>query len=329
MWTRTRFRSIGAFAIALSLGLATAHARAAPDENDDDPSLVQFRERFKQGLDRYEANDVAGALSYWEPLYRDLGPSRGYRVGYNLARAYEVVGDSSRAAERYQSFLDEVKSRRDAGLLIDDIVAADEAKAKSRIEEIARTRARIRVPPTTPPESVRVDQSEPRLAGFVAYVAPGAHDVVFAPDTPRAHTEHVDVQAGQILDVVAPKIEEPKIVATRRDDRSAWIAPEPTVLKRPFAPGWLWAAGIATLVVGGGATIGAYTNAIVVHDHYASQPVSQGPTQAQVNDYDNARTLAYASWAVPATLAVLTAVLTVWYATGARRVIAPKIAVSF
>ena len=78
-----RFRLIAALLLCASSALA----------QDDDSDLAQYRERFKQGLDRYEANDVAGALSYWEPLYRDLGPARGYRIGYNLARAYEVFGD--------------------------------------------------------------------------------------------------------------------------------------------------------------------------------------------------------------------------------------------
>ena len=72
--------------LSLSLAPALAHADGA-GEAEEDPELLQWRERFKQCLDRYEANDVAGALSYWEPLFRDRGPTRGYRVCYNLARA--------------------------------------------------------------------------------------------------------------------------------------------------------------------------------------------------------------------------------------------------
>jgi hypothetical protein len=320
MSTRTRFR---AATLACAIGFTALGARAAPDaDSQDDPALAQYRERFKQGLDRYEASDVAGALSYWEPLYRDLGPSRGYRVGYNLARAYEVVGDMTRAAERYQTFLDEVKDRRASGKPVDDDVAADETKARARLDDIARTRARIRVPPTSPPESVRVDQSEPRLAGFVAYVAPGGHDVVFAPGTSHAHEEHVDVRAGQLLEIVAPKIDEPKPFTSPRV--TSWT----DAVHRPFSPTWLWVAGIAT-IVGGGATAGAYANAIIVHDHYVSQPPSQGPTQAQVIDYENARTVAYASWAIPASFALVTTVLAVVYAARTHHVKVPELAFVF
>jgi hypothetical protein len=279
--------------------------------------MAQYRERFKQGLERYEANDVAGALSFWEPLYRDLGPTRGYRVGYNLARAYEVFGDATRAAERYQSFLDEVKARRKDGKAIDDLAASDEAKATARLDEIKKTRGRIHVAPTSPPESVRIDQSEPRLAGFVAYVAPGAHDVVFAPGAAAQHVEHVAVQSGQLVEVALPE---------KRIDITPPVFHEAT--HHPFSPTVLWIAGIATVLGGGGVTGGAYANALVLHDHYASQPKGV-LSQAQITDYDNARTFAYASWAVPAALVVTSAILFVWYATGTKHVREPALAFRF
>lgn len=296
--------------------LVLAFATPTFAQEDNDPDLAQYRERFKQGLDRYEANDVAGALSFWEPLYRDLGPTRGYRVGYNLARAYEVFGDATRAAERYQSFLDEVKNRRKDGKPLDEIVTTDAAKATARLDDLTKTRGRIHVAPTSPPESVRIDQSEPRLAGFVAYVAPGAHDVVFAPGAPAQHVEHVTVQSGQLVDVSLPQ----KIVLATP------VFHETT--RHPFSPAVLWIAGVATVVAGGGVTGGAYVNAMVLHDHYASQAPGV-LSNAQINDYDSARTFAYASWAVPATLVVTTAVLLVWYAVGTKHVREPALAFAF
>ena len=302
---------------ALLLAVTTCSSAPALAQDEGDPDMAQYRERFKQGLDRYEANDVAGALSFWEPLYRDLGPARGYRVGYNLARAYEVFGDATRAAERYQSFLDEVKARRGSGKTIDELVTSDEAKARARLDEITKTRGRIHVAPTSPPESVRIDQSEPRLAGFVAYVAPGAHDVVFAPSSSSQHVEHVTVQSGQLVEIALPQ--------------QTILAPPPVfheTTHHPFSPTVLWIAGIATVLGGGGVTGGAYANAIILHDHYASQPPNV-LSKAQVTDYDNARTFAYASWAVPAALVVTTAILFVWYATGTKHVREPSLALRF
>ena len=132
----TRIRFSAAFALGCCVAFALSDARARrPTPTEDDPSLAQYRERFKQGLDRYEANDVAGALSYWEPLYRDLGPSRGYRVGLQPRARVRSRGDLTRAAERYESFLEEVKERRASGKPVDDVVASDEAKARARIDD--------------------------------------------------------------------------------------------------------------------------------------------------------------------------------------------------
>jgi hypothetical protein len=304
----TRFEGV---LFALALAASPVVARAAPTGSDvEDPEMQLYRERFKQGLDRYEANDVAGALSFWEPLYRDLGPSRGYRVGYNLARAYEVFGDATRAAERYESFLDEVKQRRAKSEPLDDVAIADEAKATARLDELAKTRGRIHVAPTSPPASVRIDQSEPRLAGFVAYVAPGAHDVVFAPGSPSERAMHVAVQAGQVVEVAQPEPAQRTIVTPTFRDTT----------RPPFSPVVLWVAGAATLLVGGGVTGGAYANAVASYDHYRAQASLSAP---QVADYDSARTLAYASWAVPAALAITTAVLVVWYVTGMKHTKVP------
>ncbi|HEY1954868.1 MAG TPA: hypothetical protein VGH28_04635 [Polyangiaceae bacterium] len=315
MTRRSRIAAAIFFA-ALATTPLRAHAADEAQSAEDDPDLAQHRERFKQGLDRYEANDVAGALSYWEPLYRDLGPARGYRVGYNLARAYEVVGDLSRAAERYASFLDEVKQRRAAGKSLDDLVAADESKASARLEAITRARGRIHVAPTALPESVRVDQTEPRLAGFVAYVAPGGHDVVFAPGSPREHAMHVTVRAGEMVEVAlpAPPPDSTKPIVYREQ------------LHHPLSLSWIVAFGAATLV-GGGLTGYAYGNALVLHDRYSGQPTTTAQNQ---KDYDTARTLAYVSWALPAALAVATLSLVLWYTSGTKHTKIPVIgAISF
>ncbi len=302
MSIRTRYSA--AFVLAMSLADAAASTSARADATDEDADMAQYRERFKQGLDRYEANDVAGALSFWEPLYRDLGPARGYRVGYNLARAYEVFGDATRAAERYQSFLDEVKQRRKEGKHLDDEAATDEGKSIARLDELGHTRGRIHVGAATPPESVRVDQAEARLAGFVAYVTPGPHVVVFGPGSSKEHTERVTVGAGEVVELAPP------------------VEPAPPVFResthRPFGSGWLWAAGATTVLLGGGLTAFGYVNATVLHDR-----ASPAATESQVDQYNTARTLAYASWAVPVALGVVSVVMVIWYFAGTRHARVP------
>jgi hypothetical protein len=292
-----------------SVVLAAAIATSSLDARADETDLASYRERFKQGLDRYEQSDIAGALSFWEPLFRDLGPQKGYRVGYNLARAYEVLGDATRAAERYQSFLDEVAQREKDGFTLDDEVAGDRKQATTHLDDLARTRVRIRVAASTPPQSVRIDQSEPRLAGFTAYVASGAHDVVFAPGSSHEHAEHIDAQAGQVVDVAAPVVR-----AQTREGLSLLFREE---TRHPLWQGWLWIAGGVTLVAGG-LTATAYVNATVLYNRSLPTPTSQ-----QQSDYNGARTLAYASWAAPITAALVTTALVIWYVSGAKRVKIP------
>ncbi len=299
----------GALVFATPGRAQTDDASGARDEN-----LASYRERFKQGFDRYQEGDVAGALSYWEPLYRDLGPARGYRVGYNLARAYEVVGDATRAAERYESFLAEVTARQSKGESQDPVVAHDAAQAQGRLDELTKTRARIRVAGSAQPVSVRIDQTEPRISGFVAYVAPGGHDVVFAPGTAQEHREHVEARAGEVVDVAPP--------ARPTEDRRQELPPPPKPPRtedrvvHPFSSTWLWVAGAATLL-GAGFTLGAYANAVSLSNAYQPPPP---PTAAEVNSYYTARTVAYASWAAPSVFAVATAVLTAWYFLGKKHV---------
>ena len=85
---------------------------------------------------------------------------------------------------------------------------------------------------------------------------------------------------------------------------------------RPFSSAWLWVAGVAT-VASGGITVAAYANAVSMHDAYAAPYPT---TQTEVDRYHDARTLAYASWAVPALLATTTAVLVTWYLLGKKHI---------
>ncbi|MGD0530463.1 MAG: hypothetical protein ABSE49_35345, partial [Polyangiaceae bacterium] len=74
MW----IRRLSELAVVACLALAAADARAVPPPATtmDDP-MEQYRERFKQGMDRYRAGAPAEAVGYWEPIYRELGEQKG------------------------------------------------------------------------------------------------------------------------------------------------------------------------------------------------------------------------------------------------------------
>ncbi len=168
--------------LSLALLLSAAPAQAAPGE---DAAFAQYRERFKEGLDRYNDGAFTEAVGYWEPIYAELGEHEGYRLAYNLGVAYMQVGDATRAAERLAAFLAQVDERRAHGDALSGVVAKEEIDGRSRLTDLTANKGRIRFDPSTPPQAVKVDTAEPRLAGFVAWVSPGAHTVVLAPGTPR------------------------------------------------------------------------------------------------------------------------------------------------
>lgn len=304
MWTRTRF---SAALVSLSVALL-APAALAQSQTADDPELVAYRERFKQGLDRYAAGDIAQAIQFWEPLYRDLGPEKGYRVAYDLARAYETFGDATRAAERFLVFVAQARARIDKGEALPELVVRELDEATVRLEALQRNRGRISVPATTPATSVAVDASEPRLAGFVAYVAPGPHTVVFDPGSNEVQQRQVAVEAGELV-VVTP-------LAKPRTDPAPIrvLVPARTEVHRPFSATWVFLVGGAALL-STALPIGAYVNANDLHARYSPPHVA---TPAEQRQYDDARSLAYASISAPAALLVATGVLVGWFFAATR-----------
>jgi len=97
----------------LSWMILHAHLALAAPVNDD--ALAEYRERFKQGMDRYNQGAAAEAIGYWQPIYRELGEQKGYRLAYNLGVAYAELGDATKAAEHLQAFVTEVDARRARG----------------------------------------------------------------------------------------------------------------------------------------------------------------------------------------------------------------------
>jgi len=278
---------------------------------DDDP-LSAYRERFRAGMERYKSGNMSEAIQYWEPIYREIGPSKGYRLSFDLARAYESYGESTRAAERYESFLAELGSRRDAHEELEPIVLREEEEARKRLEEMQASKGRIRVVPGTRPLLAQVDLAEPRLGAYVTYVAPGSHVVTFAPGSTEAEKHTVDVKAGAVVDV-APNPTAPGPPPAPAERPVPPLVPAAARAKlRPFSAVWIYAAGGATLV-GVLVPVATYGNARSLLANYNA-------TGAGAGTYYSQKTTAYASLAVPIGLAAATAALVTWYFAGTKEV---------
>lgn len=318
MWTITR--SERALAIAfLGIGLALVPRSSQAQEAPPSPAapapdpLGPLRERFKEGMDRYRAGAFGDAAVIWESIYRELGPDTGYRLAFNLGRAYDQLGDSIKAAEHYETYLARVRGKHDAGETLEANVEKQEAEAKERLAQISAVKGRIRVRQGTRPVVTRIDNAPPRVSGFVVYVEPGNHTVRFEGDNGAEETRELSVRPGEIaeLDPPAPKRERP-------------IEPPPppkveTRTERPFSPTVLWVSGGLTLA-SFAIPIIAYSSALSIKSDYDAAGGTRADKERIASDYDSARSNAYATTAVPIVFAATTLGLAIWYLVDGREV---------
>lgn len=284
--------------------LVTSTARA------DDEALKAQRERFAAGMTKYQAGAYAEAILVWEQVYREIGEVTGYKLAFNLGRAYDRYGDSTRAAERYEAFIRQV-----AAQAIDDPeIAKWDAEAKERLEQLAATKGRIKVAAGDRPVAVRVDNSEARVPPFTAYVTPGHHSLTF--DNQKVE---VDVEKGAVIDVSPPArpAEAPPVVVSPKPESDRPPRWE-TRTERPFSPVWLYVAGGAT-VLSAIAPIITYSNAYSIRDDYDAANDTRATNASDLaSQYDSATTTAYATLAIPIAMAAITAGLAVWYVVGSK-----------
>jgi hypothetical protein len=343
MWTR-RLSEVGAVA---ALALVTIPGRAdrppapaptdggspaspEPGRNQTEDPLGPYRERFKQGMDRYKEGSLAEAIGYWEPVYRELGEEKGYRLAYNLGVAYAELGDATHAAERLQSFLSQVAARKERGEPVEGIVSKEVDDSEARVVKLMATRGRIRIDAGERPCATQVDASEARLAGYVAWVSPGKHMVTFSPATGNAASTTVDVGAGEVVTLSPPAPEANPTVVPLPSASGSVPAPSPVALAaeppplvrevttHPFSP--------VVLATAGGLALAAAIVAVPLDMHAwslrSSDIAEQHPNmvipQSDRQAFADARTQAYEAIGVGIGLAALTAGLTVWYFAGAR-----------
>ncbi len=321
MWTRR----LSELAIVVAAGLLAIPASAAPPANDD--PFADYRERFKQGMDRYQAGAFTEAIGHWEPIYRELGEQRGYRLAYNLGVAYQELGDATRGAERLQSFLAQAEAKRGRGEPQPAIVQKEENDAGARLAALTAAKGRIHVDPGTPPRAIQVDAMASRVEAFVAWVNPGQHSVTFAPGTPGAETKTLEVHAGELLQVSpapAPSPSDPTAPApdpARSPQPSAPAAAAASPADtgsmhhetvHPFTPALLYISGGLTLIAGV-ASIPLEASAWSQRNHDLNE--SPVPASDSASFY-TARSWAYGMIGTTAGLALVTAGLAAWYFAG-------------
>ena len=143
-----------------------------------------------------------------ETIYRELGPEKGYRLAFNLARAYEQFGDPTRAAESYDAYVTAVARRREANEPLEPNVEKQETEAQERLAELGKALGRIRFAPGHA-TVVKIDNGVEHVgpsSGWVAYVTPGkTHVVTFDPGTTTERHVEVSVGLGEVVLLTPPR----------------------------------------------------------------------------------------------------------------------------
>jgi hypothetical protein len=333
MWTRR----LSELALAGWLGLVARDARADPASTASDDSLSAYREQFKRGMDLYEHGAAAEAIANWEPIYRNLGEQRGYRLAYDLGVAYAAIEDAPHSAERLQAFVNEVDSRRGRGEALGVAVTKEEADARDRLARLGTTLGRLQVAAGTSPSVARVDAGDPHAAGFIAWVAPGPHTVTFDPATRYERTIPIDVAAGAIVELVPPPPPTaPETPASAAAGQAVPAAPgalapsaprpeQPPASVKSFAPAKV-PFPPSVIAISGGAALAAVAAAVVLEVHASSLRDQYVAEQAHSTDgtipaadrasFATARTWAYVAVGGAVGLAAVTGALAGWYFLG-------------
>jgi tetratricopeptide (TPR) repeat protein len=282
------------------LHASAARADEAPSPDD--------RTAFENGLSEYRRGNYVEAIRTWETLLATLGDERGYKVLYNLALAYQAVGDITKAIEHYAAFESQVGSRQDASADLQ----ARAADARSRRDQLEQSYGAIHVqaPQHGGVVLTRLGSSEPRAAGYLVWLSPGPHELQLFVGTAHARTITVNVERGTTQEVDATPPDPPAVPQPAILSQAPASDPLPPQADRSPSP-WLWLGAGAT-VLSVAAPVGFYLAAHAKRDEAdALGPGNTAYAQA-LGSYNDWRTAYYASYALPAVLAAATVAYAVW-----------------
>jgi len=190
------------------------------------------------------------------------------------------------------------------------------------MQELARTRGRIRVLPSERPGLVQIDLGEARLGAFRAFVAPGKHSIAIDRGTPSERRLDVTLGAGEeyVVDPTRPAAPTAPTMPVPVPAASSSPPPPAPAAKRrepPFSPYVLVAASGVTAVSVVVPWL-TWRRARRLADHYDDSGTTLEERRELYDDYDRAKTTYAWSWAVPALAGGATGLLSVWYLTGGR-----------
>lgn len=287
--------------IGAAVALLTPRAAQAECKQEDKETEAAA---FRQGLTKFRDGDTTGAVAIWQGLLKTLGTECGWKVLFNLGRAYEQLGSPTRAIESYQTFIRAADKQAE----LSDAELGIKRAAETSIAALKAKYGAISVPaPSSGVVWVRVGLSEPQPAGFTLYVAPGSHEIEIFSRTPKARIRTIQVAAGKVTTVAIPE-------ASRVQTP---IAPPSTVkTPPPSTPAGVRAFPTALVAIGSGLTLAAAGTSVFLYTRQSSKRVNAeafsrtDPEYARLRDqHQDARTWYYGGLAVTGVFAAATTVV--------------------
>jgi hypothetical protein len=283
--------------LLLALASPAAAQGGEPSAADDGKALVQA------GADQFADGHYRDAAATWEKSLSLLGEGRGWKLHYNLGLAYGELHDATRAAAHHSAFIERVAQE----------TARLSASLEERREDAAAKLAAIKedngavVLPTQPNAvSVTIDEGEARPVGFTAYLSAGEHRLSLSAADGAARATRVAVSAGQSVRIdtalkATPTVESKPAPAVAPPD-----APEPVASEERSFP-------TVVVLIGVGLTAASFALPGVMWGKAAdrfqeAEDLGKGHTgyPDKVEEYDEATTAYYASYALPAALGAIT-----------------------
>ncbi len=224
--------------------------------------MSRARARFQAGVTAYQARRFREAADLFRQA-DDLQPSA--RLSYNIAKAYEQMGDDPMALSYYREYL-----RR----LPDADNRLETSRAIARLELALQERGLQQLTVlSTPPGATLLIDGEPRgVTPWTGELAPGVHHVQMQLRGFLDEERDIELPARHALDVrgqlqkpeaSAPEPEAAEPPATdppQRPDLSAGLSPPPAVeVDRARPRWWTWTLAGGTAALAAGAAVAEIT----------------------------------------------------------------------
>lgn len=203
----------------LALSTRVWAAEPAPTEPaGSDANLAEAKARYEQGVDAYASGRFKDAVDLFLDADR-MSPSAP--LSFNIARAYEKLGDDSGALRWYRDYLRRAPTAPNAKA-VEELVLRFEARlARKGVQQLT-------VMSTPAGATVAIDQTPVGVTPWTGDLAPGRHQVTLTLRGYSDATSEVELARDRAQDLTLALVEAPPEPAP-----AAVVAPAAPVVAAP------------------------------------------------------------------------------------------------